>query len=232
MKGNIAFTLIELLVVVAIIAVLAAMLLPALANARAAAKRAACVSNLRQASLSVLSYATDNGEWLPISDANRNGYPYDLNGTNPPLASLMLPYVGNNPRAFFCPAAVGGVDAYIKAEFWAPYYSTTYIYYVGLMGGSNYWPSSPTRLTDPSTWFLFGDRTVVWATDLSVIQWLPGSGLFFDNHLNNQFAILGANWARMDGSVQWYPIGQLKLNNNGDPMGIGIRYYLPAELFP
>ncbi len=224
--------MIELLVVIAIIAVLAAMLLPALANARAAAKRAACVSNLRQASLSVLAYATDNGEWFPASDANRNGYPYDLNGTNPPLASLMLPYVGNNPRAFFCPAAEGGVDAYIKAEFWAPYYSTTYIYYVGLMTGSNYWPSSPTRTTDPGTWFLFGDLTGVRYTDKSIVEWPPGSGLYYDNHLNNGWAIVGANWARLDGSVQSYPLTQLKLNNNGDVMGIGGQYYLPAELFP
>jgi prepilin-type N-terminal cleavage/methylation domain-containing protein/prepilin-type processing-associated H-X9-DG protein len=63
-RARAAFSLIELIVVIGIIGVLLALLLPTLANARAAARVVACQSNLRQLGQALFIYANDNGGWI------------------------------------------------------------------------------------------------------------------------------------------------------------------------
>jgi len=75
-SSNRAFTLIELLVVIAIIAILAAILFPVFAQAKAAAKKTSCLSNDKQVSLGAVMYATDSDDLFPYDAGGDPGNTY------------------------------------------------------------------------------------------------------------------------------------------------------------
>jgi prepilin-type N-terminal cleavage/methylation domain-containing protein/prepilin-type processing-associated H-X9-DG protein len=90
-KTTSGFTLIELLVVIAIIAILAAILFPVFAQARAKARQAACLSNQRQIGTAMLMYAQDADETYPLRQADiepfATGAPNWIKGIMPYMKS-------------------------------------------------------------------------------------------------------------------------------------------------
>ena len=92
------FTLIELLVVIAIIGVLVGLLLPAVQQAREAARRSACSNNMKQQGLAVHNYADVNPEKFPVGWVGEyeNGEWHGDEGEGHGFASRMLPFIEQN----------------------------------------------------------------------------------------------------------------------------------------
>jgi prepilin-type N-terminal cleavage/methylation domain-containing protein/prepilin-type processing-associated H-X9-DG protein len=194
-----AFTLIEMLVVIAIIALLASILVPAISNAMQSAKRVACGSSLRQAGLALLQFSHDNKGYLP---AMRHG---GFNGNDssiedgPPTgdqwAEIISGYLGeftdninNDPIAAIsnaCPAWEGrpdlqygntkpgyGMNAYPGAGSGIPNRNGNVTQNGPLLDSSRIIPLD--ALKAPSNTILLGD-SVDWHIYLNGGQWVTTS---------------------------------------------------------
>ncbi len=127
------FTLIEVLVVVAIIALLAAVLMPALSTAREQGRRAACLSNLHQIGTACAAYSTDNRQNLPLIGFS---YKYYLKEQGRRVNLGMLygrRYAGNELNIYYCPSNPLNSDRH-----W-------------LINGRNYGPSGFLDTAEPDT---------------------------------------------------------------------------------
>jgi prepilin-type N-terminal cleavage/methylation domain-containing protein len=154
------FTLVELLVVVAIIALLAALLLPALSRAKASVKRTACTQNLRQIGLGIHLYAGDNNDTLPAAP-NVTGTTIQTNDCGVFYKRLMKSYVGlqgaSSPqdKVFACPADTFFYDGFpgliYKAKSLHDQLDSDFSSYA-FSGGNGYTNVPPPPFLNETSW--------------------------------------------------------------------------------
>jgi prepilin-type N-terminal cleavage/methylation domain-containing protein len=165
------FTLVELLVVIGIIAVLVAILLPALGRAREAAQRTACLSNLRQLHLSLALYANTYKDAAPLGcwggppGYHQQNYMVWRLGQNTPImfGLLWTTKLLQEPQAFYCPSEAHPDNMYNTiTNPWPPFPGVTVNVRIGYASrpldtqgnvlswkGDNPWPVNASNVMMP-----------------------------------------------------------------------------------
>lgn len=233
-----AFTLIELLVVVGIIALLMAILLPALGRAREEAQKVSCASNLRQWGQAYSVYSTDNVGFFPNNMGGHSEERHSGNVKEFVEMYLSQPfdegmYNSSDNMVTFCPT-----------NEWMRNHSPAYGVSQGMIGYNTYphrslsgWYTVP----EVHPWvtkqrFDEGDARSPIASDsqrIHVDGWVvDGSGLKIANHARNSKEYAGGNFLFEDNSVRWYNADEITRGAGGasDPWPPYYRIAIPGSV--
>jgi len=212
------FTLIELLVVIAIIAILASILFPVFARARENARRASCMSNVRQLGLGFMQYTQDYDEKYPkvgFSATDYVTYPNGDTGYNSWILRI-YPYV-NSMDVFNCPSndkkwtAATSVSPTNRVNSTVSYGAN-----MNLLNVSD--PISMAQVEKPSQTIMLADSEG--ATTYGIYKTWSSSRYISDRHLD------GANLAFADGHAKWFRIARDSNDRTVTPKEVqGVYWY-------
>ena len=242
-KQNAAFTLTELLVVIAVLAILAASLLPALASSRAVSLRIACNNNLKQVGMAFHAWAIANGGYLPMAVPRASGGDADdvglrtlsntQNGSKG--VSRMFLCISNElstPKVLFCPAeydsayrnsSTGFMDSPNLPPGQVPFTNDLNVsYFIGVDAPETY----PRMLLSGDHNLGNGNPPAAAFLTAPNVGWaFVSMGTNFDNpdtthvgYMNNQHSKQG-NVLMADGSAECFNRSELQdaLKKTGDP---------------
>jgi prepilin-type processing-associated H-X9-DG protein len=195
------FTLVGLLVIIAVIAILAAMLLPALASAKRKAQRINCVNNLKQDGIAFRLWEGDNGDKYPMAvSTNKGGTMEYAEDGNAFRHFQVMSNELSTPKILVCPA-----DDRTPAASFARLKNQNVSYFVGL---------DATEVRPPM--LLTGDRNVTngIAPEHSILRLVPDQPAGWTEDMHNGQGNVGL----ADGSVQQVSIPGLQqmLKHTGD----------------
>jgi len=188
-----AFTFIEMLVVIGVIALVVALLLPALARQKQKAKRLQCTENLKHLGLAFGSQALDSGDGLSTqASTNREGTLGFITNTEAFRYFQAMSNYSSTPNVLVCPA-----DVRAPAKDFGPGFSNTNLSYFVSLDANETYPQM----------FLFGDRNLTNGLPLQngLLILTSNSVVSWTHELHNG----QGNVAMADGSVQGLANGRL-----------------------